>query len=266
MRRFLFVCWASVGCTVQQYGGGPTDAVEVAVQTASAVDFSAVESRIEDMIADETENLDRRDRLEAAWELCQKAKTARPEAQQVIARYLERIADIEARFSDAETDAIANPDEQTFVPIASIVAERLEPPAAAQASADRQRLRIVPPDSGAADVMSSARAYLAIGDVDSALKQLQVCIGQPCGAATVTLLNEVKDRLVYREREAAGERFNRAKSEPDRQQRIREIRAVAASLRTLAAKYPESRYVDGVRASLRTVQAVLSEETKGGVR
>ena len=266
MNRFLIVVWASFGCTVQPYGNGSTSAVEVAVQSASAVDFSAVESRIEAMIADETENLDRRDRLEAAWELCQEAKTARPETQQAIARYLKRIADVEARFSDAETDAIANPDEQTFVPIASIVAERIEPPAAAQASAEPRRLRIVPPDSGAADVMSSARAYLATGDVDSALKQLRVCVGQPCGAATITLMNEVEDRLVYREREAAGERFNNAKSEPDRQQRIREIRAVAASLRSLSSQYPDSRYIDGVKASLRTVQAVLSEELKGGAR
>ena len=79
-------------------------------------------------------------------------------------------------------------------------------------------------------------------------------------------MNEVKDRLVYREREAAGERFNNAKGEPDRQQRIREIRAVAASLRSLSSQYPDSRYIDGVKASLRTVQAVLSEELKGGVR
>jgi len=266
MTGYVFVFWAWFGCTVQPYGSGSTSAVEVAAQTVSAVDFSALEARIEAMIAEETENLDRRDRLEAAWELCQEAKTARPATQQVIARYLKRIADVEARFTDAETAAIANPDDQTFVPIASIVAERIEPPAAAQASSDPQRLRIVPPDSGAAEVMGSARAYLANGDVDSALKQLQVCVGQPCGAATITLLNEVKDRLVYREREAAGERFNLAKVEPDRQQRIREIRAVAASLRSLSKKYPNSRYVDGVEASLRTVQAVLSEELKGGVK
>ncbi len=263
MMKFLLFSWFSVGCTIQQYGGGTTSAVEAAAPTAVPVDFVRIETQLEAMIAGETENVDRRDRLEAAWDLCQKAKKAAPESQQVILRYLKRIVHVEARSSDAETDALANPDEQSFVPVAAITAEQIEPAAIADAPVAK-RLAIVPPDAGAADVMASARAYLAAGELDGALKQLAVCAGQPCRAATVTLRKEVEDRLVYREREAAGARFVAAKNNADAAERIREIKAVAASLQSLASRYPRSRYAEGVRVSLSTVRKALTEESRQG--
>lgn len=267
MNAFLLATWLTLGCSIQQYGGGPTSAVEAAAETAAPVDFSAVESRLEGMIANETENLDRRDRLEAAWELCQQAKTVRPQSQQIIVRYLERVARIEARSSDADTDAIANPDEQSFVPIAAIVAERIEPATVAEAvGTPAQRLTLVPPDRGAAAVMEAARAHLAAGALEQALKQLSVCEGQACGAATVTLMTEVRDRLVYRDREAAGDRFNAAKRVVERNQRISEMRAVESTLSALAARYPDSRYSIGVQESLATVRSTLAEEQKGGAK
>lgn len=265
MMNVLIPLWLSMGCTIQQYGGSSTNAVQTAEASVAPVDFSGVEARLETMIAGETTNVDRRDRLEAAWELCQKAKMARPASQQVILRYLKRIVDVEARSSDAETDALANPDEQTFVPIAAITAEAIEPSSVGEAPVSK-RLSMVPPDAGSAEVMASARAYLAAGELGGALKQLSVCKGQPCGAATVTLQAEVQDRLVYREREAAGKRFVAAKAHSDRRHRVREIKAVAASLEALASRYPQSRYTDGVRSSLKTVRAALSEESKGGAR
>jgi len=267
MNVFILATWLTLGCSIQQYGGGSTGAVEAASQTVEPVDFSSIENQLEGMIANETENLDRRDRLEAAWELCQKAKTVRPSSQQIIVRYLERVARIEARWSDADTDAIANPDEQSFVPIASIVAEQIEPPTVAETvNESPQRLTIVPPDRGAAAVMDAARAHLAAGALEQALNQLKVCEGQACGAATVTLTNEVRDRLVYRDREAAGQRFNAAKLVSDRSQRVREMKAVEASLAALAVQYPRSRYSGGVKESLDTVRAVLAEEKKGGAK
>jgi hypothetical protein len=264
MMKLLLFSWFSVGCTIQQYGGGTTSAVETAAPTTAVpVDFVRIESRLEAMIAGETENVDRRDRLEAAWDLCQKARKATPESQQVILRYLKRIVHVEERSSDAETDALANPDEQSFVPVAAIAAEQIEPAAIADTPAAK-RLAIVPPDAGAADVMASARAYLAAGEFDGALKQLAVCSGQPCSAATVTLRKEVEDRLVYREREAAGARFMAAKNNSDPSQRMREIKAVAASLEALATRYPRSRYAEGVRSSLTTVRKALTEESRQG--
>jgi len=261
MMNFLFFAWVFAGCTIQQYGGSSTNAVAAAQTDAVPVDFRRVESRLEGMIAAETANVDRRDRLEAAWELCQLAKTVRPSSQQIILRYLERIADVEARASDAETDAIADPDEQSFVPIAAISAERIEPATVAAAPAAK-RLAIVPPDAGAADVMASARAYLAVGELQDALRQLAVCQGQPCGAATVTLTREIEDRLVYRERELAGARFVEAQKHTDAAHRKQEFEAVAASLQSLVSEYPDSRYSDGVQSSLVTVKSALAEDSK----
>ena len=75
---------------------------------------------------------------------------------------------------------------------------------------------------------------------------------------------EVEDRLVYREREAAGARFLAAKNNADPSLRIREIKAVAASLQELANRYPRSRYAEGVRSSLTTVRKALTEESRQG--
>ena len=76
-------------CVVRQYGG-PTAAGNSAAEQLPPVDFSGVENALEELIAGETENVDRRDRLEAAWELCQESKTERPSAQHAVHRYLTR--------------------------------------------------------------------------------------------------------------------------------------------------------------------------------
>ena len=96
-----------------------------ASESLQPVDFSGIEKDLEGLISAETENVDRRDRLEAAWELCQRVKTQRPAAQHAVLIYLERTVVIERRIADAATDALANLDEQSFVPIAAITAERI---------------------------------------------------------------------------------------------------------------------------------------------
>ena len=261
MATLILFAWFSMGCVVQQYGGPSTDAVAAASTSQVPVDFSGVETRIEEMIAAETDNVDRRDRLEAAWELCQKAKTTRPESQHVVLRYLRRLVEVEERSEDAATDAIANPDQQDFVPIAAITAEEIEPAVVAAAPAGRRR-SIVPPDSGAAAVMSSAREHMGAGDLSFALEQLGVCDGQPCAAAVVTLKREVQDRWVYRERTLAADRFVEAKKTTDSAQRRTELRAVAKHLRDIKRRFPNSRYQESVASSLVTVRSALTEEKK----
>jgi len=259
MATLLLLSWLSLGCVVQQYGGGSTDAVAAAGTAKAPVDFSGVESRLEEMIAAERDNVDRRDRLEAAWELCQEAKTTRPASQHVVLRYLRRLVEVERRSEDAATDDIANPDSQDFVPIAAISAVEIAPTELAAVPAGRRR-SIVPPDSGAAAVMASAREHMGTGDLGFALEQLAVCDGQPCAAAVVTLKREVQDRWVYRERALAADRFAGAKTISSPAQRRVELQAVVDHLTEIEKRFPDSRYQESVSSSLLAVRSALTEE------
>ena len=250
----------STSCVVRQYGGGVAPAAAAAPEELSPVDFSGIEKQLEALIGGEMEDVDRRDRLEAAWELCQRAKTQRPAAQNAVKVYLDRLVEIEKRGADAATDAVASPDEQAFVPIAAISAERLEDSEVQVAAASGPKRRIVPPDAGAAAVMDAARERMAANDLEGALQQLAVCQDQPCGAATVTLWKEARDRLVYQRREAAGAAFIAATKLADRNARLRGLRSVEADLVRLQGQYPDSRYKDGVGASLATVVAAIAAE------
>ena len=138
----------STSCVVRQYGGTAPSSADAAAESLQPVDFSGVEKDLEKLISAETENVDRRDRLEAAWELCQRVKTQRPSAQHAVHRYLVRLVETSVA-ADAATEALANPDEQTFVPIASITAERIAESDVETKAASGPRAAIVPPDAGA---------------------------------------------------------------------------------------------------------------------
>jgi len=259
MKWSLLLMMMTSACVVRQYGGGPATSHTGSAQL-EPVDFSGVETRLEKLIAAETENVDRRDRLEAAWELCQESKTQRPAAQHVVHRYLVRVVEVEKRVIDADTDALASPDLQTFVPIAAIQSERIagtDAPAAAPAAA---RQRIVPPDAGAPAVMAAARERMGSGDLEGALTQLDVCMEQPCGAATITLWREVRDRLVYQGREQAGKQFIDARTLTDPTSRRGEFQRIVDELQALQERFPDSRYKEGVASSIATVSTALTEE------
>ena len=261
MRLILLLAVMSMGCVVRQYGGVPPASSASSSDALKPVDFSDVEARLETLIEAETDNVDRRDRLEAAWELCQKSKTLRPAAQHETYRYLMRLVDIERRIQDASTDAVASPDQQTFVPIAAIAAQRIadsdiQPSGASSA----EKVAIVPPDAGAAAVMEAARQRMAANDLKGALEQLGVCQGQPCGAATVTLWREARDRYVYQRREAAGAAFLVGQKLDDQAARMASMQSVLDDLTALQREYPDSRYSEGVAASLATVSATIEAE------
>ena len=259
MKWFLILILCLPSCVVRQYGSGGAVGNSAADQLPP-VDFSKVENALEELIAGETENVDRRDRLEAAWQLCQESKTQRPSAQHAVHRYLRRIVDVERRIIDASTQALANPSEQTFVPIAAIQGERIAGADLPTAAAGSERQAIVPPDAGAPAVMSAARERMASGDLEAALEQLDVCTEQPCGAATITLWREVRDRLVYQARETAGQRFVDARSMTDAATRSQTLQEILKDLHALQARFPDSRYSDGVASSIETVTAALNEE------
>ena len=260
MKTLLAFVLLSSACVVRQYGGvTPTAA---ATASLAPVDFSDVEAKLQRLIVAETENVDRRDRLEAAWELCQKMKTQRPAAQHETFRYLMRLVNIEERSRDASTDALADPSQQTFVPIAAITAQGLGESVEAVIPSAGARIAIVPPDAGAAAVMDAARERMGTDDLEGALNQLAVCDGQPCGAATVTLVREVRDRLVYQRREAAGAAFLLARKLADPGARRIGFETVAHDLGALQREFPDSRYAEGVAASLATVHAALKNDAQ----
>ena len=259
MKWCLIVLMMMPACVVRQYGGSPAPGNSAAAQLPP-VDFSGVETELEELISAETENVDRRDRLEAAWELCQESKMQRPAAQHSVHRYLTRLVEVERRVIDADTDALADPAQQTFVPIASIQSERLAGDDTTKVPVNAERKRFVPPDAGASAVMQSARERMASGDLEGALEQLEVCAGQACGAATITLWREVRDRYVYQGREAAGQRFIDARTITDASQRKDVFGTILKDLEALQQRFPDSRYKDGVASSIATVTNALSEE------
>ena len=259
MRLFFLVAALCTGCVVRQYGGPAPSAATA--ESLKPVDFSDVEKQLERLIEAATESVDARDRLEAAWELCQKMKTLRPAAQHQAYRYLMRVVEIEKRVQDAATDAVANADDQTFVPIAAIAAQRIgESDVAVGAAPSAKKVAFVPPDAGAAAVMDAARQRMGLDDLKGALDQLDLCQGQPCGAATVTLWREVRDRYVYQRREAAGAAFLVAQKNTEKQRRVESYTAIHKDLTALQRDYPDSRYKDGVAASLHTVATAITSE------
>jgi len=261
MKWSLILLLMMPACVVRQYGGASA-AGNAAEAQLPPIDFSGVETAIEELIAAEVENVDRRDRLEAAWELCQESKTQRPSAQHSVHRYLLRVVEVEKRIIDASTQAVADPDQQTFVPIAAIQGERIAGTDAPVAPAAGQRKSIVPPDAGAPAVMAAARERMGAGDLNGALEQLDVCTGQPCGAATITLWREVRDRLVYQGREHAGQRFIDARNMDDAVARRDAYTSILADLNGLQERFPDSRYNEGVASSISTVSNALAEEGK----
>ena len=74
-------------------------------------------------------------------------------------------------------------------------------------------------------------------------------------------VREVRDRLVYQEREAAGRRFQAARVEADVAKRKAELSAVQSQLQQLQERFPDSRYKDSVGTSIEAVKAAFEEET-----
>ena len=146
------------------------------------------------------------------------------------------------------------------MPIASITAERIAESDVAIKAVSGQRSALVPPDAGAAAVMDAARERMAANDLEGAITQLAVCQGQPCGAATITLWKEARDRLVYQRRESAGAAFIAASKLTAKGERVKAYKAVEADLTALQAEFPDSRYKDGVAASLETVASAIQAE------
>ena len=104
-----------------------------------------MENALEELIAGETENVDRRDRLEAAWELARKQDTSDhpPNMQSIDTCGGLSMWSDESSMHPRKLWPI--PSEQTFVPIAAIQGERIAGADLPTAAAGSERQAIVPP-------------------------------------------------------------------------------------------------------------------------
>jgi hypothetical protein len=243
------------GCVVKQYGS--TVSSGAAEQSLAPVDFSATEAELERLIASERENVDRRDRLEAAWELLQQVKTSRPAAQHVVQRYLARLVALEQRAANTDTDALASEHDARFTPIASIKGEDIQvsEPAVDTAGAQSQ----LPIDAGAAAILDASRRRMNGGDLTGAMAQLEVCKAQACWAEVEGLWGEVRDRVVYQEQERAGQAYLAARALQDKTIRLEKLQEARRILAGIQSRYPNTRYAQGIADKIARVDASISE-------
>jgi len=242
------------GCVVKQYG--TSTATMQAEQGGAPVDFSSVEAQLEQLITAERENVDRRDRLEAAWELLQRVKTARPTAQQAVEKYLTRLITLEKRGQDGGTDAVASVQDERFTPIAAIQGEEIEAAPAPEAAPDQA---LLPASAGGEDLMESARIRMNAGDLPGALSQLEVCRGLDCWTEVQGLWGECRDRWVYQEVERAGRMFLAVRALKDKPIVIQKMQETRDILSGLQVRYPGSRYSQGISDKITRVDAAIAE-------
>ena len=219
VRTLLPLVMILTGCVVKQYGGPASSAT--ADQAVAPVDFSATEAELERLITLETENVDRRDRLEAAWELLQKSKTSRPASQHVVQRYLTRLIALEQRAAATGTDPIATQQDARFTPIAAIQGEEIQVNEAAPVEGDAAKQLAA--SAGGPAILDAARRRMNSGDLSGAMGQLEVCRAQACWAEVSGLWSEVRDRVVYQEQERAGQIFLAARSLQDKSVRLSKL-------------------------------------------
>jgi len=243
------------GCVVKQYGG--------AVQTAQVqqevppANFGPIESELDTMITAERDDVDRRDRLEAAWEMLQQAKKESPPTQHVVHRYLTRILDLEKRGAAGSTSAIATQIDARFTPITSIKGEDIEVeevPVTSEADA-----AILPETEGASSILDAARRRMNGGDLAGAMAQLEVCKDKPCWAQAEGLWTEVRDRRAYQEQEQAGKIFVAARALADKQVRLEKLQEARGILIKIQERYPNSRYAAGIADKIKQVDLAISE-------
>jgi hypothetical protein len=255
MTRFVLLGFLLTGCVVKQYGA-PVAAAD-AGEGLAPVDFSKVEAELETLIAAEREDVDRRDRLEAAWKLIQRVKTERPAAQHVVEKYLVTLLELEKRGRDDATGAIAGNPDARFTPITQIQGEDIAveeaPPTSPSVTAQ------LPVTAGANAIMDAARRRMNGNDLAGAMAQLEVCKDQPCWAQVGKLWSEVRDRVVYQAQDRAGRIFMAAQALQDKQVRLAKLQEARGVLADIQKRYPGSRYEAGIADKIKRVDAAISE-------
>jgi hypothetical protein len=232
------------GCVIRY--GEPVESL-VNDEIMAPVSFSELETRIDAMLVGQ-EDIDRMDRLNAARELASQMKSQTPQAQQVVLDYLTVFVEVEERASPMDIWSRSESEMTSLIRIPvideEVIGENLDVETFTE------------PDP--AEVLAAAGALLESGDPHGAMEALETCLGKACWSEVETLWTHSRDLYVYHRREEAAELFLRARAEPDKEQRIRQLREVEETLYKLLSMYPNTRYGPAIQRNITLVQEELA--------
>lgn len=242
-------------------GGGPVDPLPQEPQDPP-VDFDEVVERLDALLL-ASEEVDQRDRLDAARDLARRMRDEEPRAQRIVLAYLQQVVEVEERAQPVEAPALYAGEATFSIGGAAIVEEELgqDEPEAAPAPAPAPP----PPDDPEALLRQAADLHAA-GDLAQALSLLESCRGRPCFEAAQPLWTEVRDAYVYQQREQAGVLFLRARDEADPVVRLQALTDIRKRLADLVDRYPEAAQAEDVRRNVELVQRAVEEATAAVAR
>lgn len=279
MRRLAQVAFLSglaLPACVIRYGEGPKTPDTTTAQSLSPVDFGTYERQLAAMV-DAAEEVDQRDRLDAAWELAQQMRDKDPTAQHQVRGYLDRLIEIESRTRPAATPLqtqvlsegfggaarvgsteLAGP-EPLAEPAPVVEVDLLDPMALeAQGSTDGEV--VVPPEPEGPNpdaLLTDARRLAEAGDRIQAMSTLEACKALPCWSAVEPDWNTIRDAHVFSEKESLAVRFLELRGEPEVATQRAGLLEIQAALSTLRATWPGNAHEEAIEDHIRRVQKEL---------
>jgi hypothetical protein len=247
-----------------QYGTPPRSAGAAAAVAQEPqpppVDFEEVVERLDDMLV-ETQEVDQRDRLDAARALARRMRDEEPRAQRIVLAYLQNVVEIEERSRAVEVPALYEGETAVFAPGGAVVEEELlgEDAGAARDAADDEPSD---PEGSVVDRLQRARDLRDAGDLAAALAELEACLERPCYAEVVDTWEPIRDAYVSQQREQAGVLFLRARDEADPAVRLQALTDIRQRLADLVDRYPKTQQADDLRRHVELVQRAVEEAAR----
>ena len=251
------------GCVVQY--GPPPESIGSAAGVAQEpqpppVDFDEVVVRLDGLLV-ETQEVDQRDRLDAARALARRMRDEEPRSQRIVLAYLQSVVEIEERSRAVEVPALYEGKTAMFAPAGAVVEEELlveEAVVPREASGDEP----ADPEGSVADRLQRARDLRDAGDLTAALAELEACLERPCYAEVVDTWEPIRDTYVEQQREQAGVLFLRARDEADPAARLQALTDIRQRLADLVDRYPNTRQADDLRRHVELVQRAVEEAAR----
>jgi hypothetical protein len=206
----------------------PVGSVATAEGLPPPVSFAPLEERVNALIA-ETQDADRRDRLNLARELMVDMRNKDPIAQRKVFDYFDQVIRIEER---------ARPEAIGFEPLGAPIEEEVIP---------------VPPPAAPPAALAEARTALAGGRYLDAVALL-ASLSSP---EAQVLRKEAVDGWARTERERAGHQFIEARQLAPGNERITALRTVRRALVSINERFPDNAYAAQIAENITKVDADL---------
>ena len=253
---------------VVRYGPGPEEAPLPAEPQPPPVDYAELLERL-DALSVSLEDIDRRDRLDAARSLARRMESAEPRAQRAVLSYLRQVIAIEERARRCRRPRCTRGRRRASSSVRpsskrSSMSSRRPPPrrspvGARSGSSPPPAAPAAPAEEAGPEgdaVLARARDAQAGGDLPRALSELETCRGQRCWPAVEAEWRSVRDRFVAQEREQAGVQYLRAEA-PDAVVRLQALRDIRQRLADLLDRYPDSLVSADLRRNVDLVQRAI---------